>query len=311
MSAALSVEIPAGVDTHEVKCGNKKLTLTNLQKIFWPELGKTKRELLLYYAAVADAIIPHLANRALIMGRYPKGIGGEFSYIKRAPEYRPPWLATCPIQDRSGKTIEFPMVQDLASLLWLVNLGCIDIKPWYGKCNDTERPDFLHFDLDPVAPAGFREVRFAALLVKSFLDKLRITSYPKTSGLRGIHVYVPIYRKHLQKEVWKTARRVAVQLGRQHPQELTAEHRISRRLPGRVLVDYNQNASGRTLVCAYSLRANRLATVSTPVSWDEVEAGLSVPDFTITTVPERLARTGDLFKPLIQERRRCTLEAFG
>ncbi len=303
------IEIPYGKETFEVKCGRHKITLTNLNKIFWPQLGKTKRDLLLYYANVASVLLPHLSGRAMVMKRYPNGIDGKFFFMKRTPTYRPEWLPTCSIAHRSGSIIDFPIVQDLACLLWIVNLGCVDLNPWYATCDDSDRPDYLHFDLDPVPPADFKEVRQVALLVRDFLRSKNVESYAKTTGSRGIHVYVPIQRKPLQKEVWRVAKSVAVYLAQTHSELITSEYRISLRPPGRVLVDYNQNAWGRTLASVYSVRPKPEATVSAPVTWEEIESGISMCDLTMDTVPKRIARAGDLFKPLLRQRARFALEA--
>ena len=303
------IHIPPGVDTCDIKCASKKVTLTNLRKIFWPRLHKTKRDLLLYYAAISRAILPHLKDRALFMKRYPNGIEGKFFFIKRTPPYHPHWLKTCPIAHASGSVIDLPMAQDVAALLWIVNLGCIDLNPWYARCDEVERPDFLHFDLDPVAPADFAQVRRVALLLKAYLDERNVASFPKTTGSRGIHIYVPIHRSPHQKDVWIVAKKIAFTLARQFPDIITAEYRITLRPPGRVLVDYNQNASGRTLASVYSVRPQPEATVSAPVTWQEVEAGISMSDFTIDTVPARVEQLGDLFKPVLRKRGRCHLEA--
>lgn len=291
-----------------MKCGGKKVSLTNLQKVFWPELGKTKRDLLLYYDAVAPVLLPHLQERAMVMKRYPNGIEGKFFFMKRTPEYKPEWLETCSIEHGSGSVIDFPIVQDMASLLWIVNLGCIDLNPWYARCDDVNRPDFLHFDLDPVAPAGFAEVRRVALLVRAYLKERRVSSYPKTTGSRGIHIYVAIERGPLQKEVWRVAKAIAIELAKQHPAEITSEYRIAQRPAGRVLVDYNQNAWGRTLASVYSVRPKPEAAVSAPVSWEEVEAGIDAATLNMDTVPERVREHGDLFKAVLQKRGRCRLE---
>ena len=181
----MPVEIPANVDSCEVKCGTKKVSLTNLQKVFWPALGKTKRDLLLYYVAISRALGPHLRDRAMVMKRYPNGISGEFFFMKRTPSYRPEWLEMCTIPHRSGNIIDFPIVQDVASLLWIVNLGCIDLNPWYSRCDDVDRPDYLNFDLDPVSGSSFGLVRKVALAVRDRLEELGMTSYAKTSGSRG------------------------------------------------------------------------------------------------------------------------------
>lgn len=305
----MAVEIPADAESCDIKYGTKKITLTNLKKVFWPSLGKTKRDLLLYYASVAPALLPHLKDRAIVMKRYPNGIEGKFFFMKRTPLYRPDWLETCSIAHQSGNIIDFPLAQDLASLLWIVNLGCIDLNPWYARCDDVNRPDFLHFDLDPVTPAGFAQVCQAALLVKQYLDRRKVESYAKTTGSRGIHIYVPIQRKPLQKEVWHIAKRIAVELAREHPNSITSEYRVAHRPAGRVLVDYNQNAWGRTLASVYSVRPRPEASVSAPVTWQEVESGISISDLTMDNMPARVAQCGDLFKPVLKQRSRCPLEA--
>ena len=306
----MRIEIPTDVESCEVKCGKEKVSLTNLQKMFWPELGKTKRDLLLYYAAVAPALLPHIKDRAMVMKRYPNGIDGKFFFMKRTPANRPEWLKTCSIAHRSGNLIDFPMAQDLAALLWIVNLGCIDLNPWYARCDDVDRPDFLHFDLDPVPPADFAHVRRVALLVKSYLDERKVDSYAKTTGSRGIHIYIPIERKPLQKEVWKVAKRIAIELAKQHPDSITSEYRVAQRPARRVLVDYNQNAWGRTLASVYSIRPKPEASVSAPVTWAEVEQGISISEFSMDNMPQRIESVGDLFEPVLRQRSRCSLEAF-
>ena len=304
----MPLSIPTDADSYEVKCGSKLVPLTNLRKVFWPESGKTKRDLLQYYADIADALVPHLRDRAMVMKRYPHGIDGKFFFMKRTPEYKPDWLETCSIEHASGNVIDFPMAQDTAALLWIVNLGCIDLNPWYSTCDDVQRPDVLHFDLDPVPPAGFTEVRETALAVKQYLDSFHMSSYPKSTGSRGIHIYVPIERGPLQKEVWTVAKRIAGELARQQPQLITAEYRVAKRPAGRVLVDYNQNAWGRTLASVYSVRPKPLATVSAPLTWEEVGHGIALEDLTMDTVPKRVAELGDLFRPMVLKRGRCKLE---
>jgi bifunctional non-homologous end joining protein LigD len=305
----MAIEIPPDVDHCDVKCGRKKVTLTNLHKVFWPELGKTKRDLLLYYDAISPVLVPHLRDRAMVMKRYPNGIEGEFFFMKRTPAHHPEWLRTCSIEHRSGNVIHFPIADDAASLLWIVNLGCIDLNPWYARCDDVNRPDFVHFDLDPVPPAAFPEVLRAALLVKAFLDARGVASYPKTTGSRGMHIYVPIQREPLQKAVWHVAKRIAGELAKMYPEQITSEYRIAHRPAGRVLVDYNQNAWGRTLASVYSVRPKPEGTVSAPVTWEEIESGILMSDFTMDTMPERVANLGDLFKPVL--RPACRLEALG
>jgi bifunctional non-homologous end joining protein LigD len=300
--------IPTDVDTVEMRAGSRAVHLTNLRKPFWPELGITKGDLLQYYVDVSPVLLPHLRDRAMVMKRYPNGAAGDFFFMKRAPSPRPAWIETCAIEHESGKVIDFPMIQDLPALLWVVNLGCIDLNQWYARCDDTDRPDYLHFDLDPVKGATFAQVREAALILKATLDSLKMPSYPKTTGSRGIHVYVPIVRGPTQKDVWTIAKAISVSLAGAHPRLLTAEYRVARRPSERVLVDYNQNAWGRTLASVYSARPHPSAAVSTPVEWTEIERGLKIEDFRIDTVPARVAKLGDLFAPLLARQRRFELQ---
>ena len=302
--------VPDAPDEASVEVGGRRLTLTSLSKPFWPNLGLTKRDLLRYYADVAPVLLPHLRDRAMVMKRYPDGAFGEFFFMKRTPSPHPRWLKTCAIRHASGSVIRFPVVDDLASLLWIVNLGCIDLNPWYARCDDVDRPDVLHFDLDPVPGAGFDRVREVALLVREALDRLGMPNHPKTTGSRGIHVYVPIRRGPRQKAVWGFAKAFARELEARAPDRVTAEYRKDRRPRGRVLVDYNQNAWGRTLASVYSVRPTPRASVSTPVTWREIERGLAIEDFRIDTVPARIRRRGDLWEPVSAAKGRFRLEKF-
>jgi len=302
------IEIPRVAGNVELELDRRKVRLTHLDKLFWPSRGLTKHDLLQYYADVAPFLLPHIIDRAMVMKRYPDGATGEAFFMKRAPTPRPEWVETCAIAHASGNVIEFPMVQDLASLLWLVNLGCIDLHPWYARCDDVDRPDYLHFDLDPVPGARFDDVRATALILRDMLQRLGMSPLAKTTGSRGIHVYVPIVRGPKQKSVWGVAKQIALALARQQPQLITAEYRVARRPHGRVLVDYNQNAWGRTLASVYSLRPTLNATVSTPVTWSEIEQGAATEDYRIDNVPGRLQEVGDLWAPLLAKRERFNLE---
>ena len=303
-----AVEIPREAAQCDLPVGGRRVRLTNLRKIFWKDAKITKGDLLRYYAAIAPALLPHLRDRAMVMKRYPHGADGKFFFMKRAPEHRPDWIETCAIEHASGSVIDFPMVQDLASLLWVVNLGCIDLNPWYARCDDTDRPDYLHFDLDPVPGAGFDQVRETALVVRDTLQALGMPVLAKTTGSKGIHLYVPIVRGPTQKEVWSFAKSLAQVLEAEHPKLITAEYRIAKRPKGRVLVDYNQNAWGRTLASIYSPRPKPGATVSVPVTWEEIERGVRIEDFHIGNVPERVRTLGDLWAPLLAKKGRVRLE---
>jgi bifunctional non-homologous end joining protein LigD len=305
-----AINIPRDAPQAELTVEGRTVKLTNLGKPFWPELGITKGDLLRYYAEVAPVLLPHLKDRAMVMKRYPNGAHGEFFFQKRAPVPRPEWIDICSIEHSSSSVIDFPIVRDLPSLLWVVNLGCIDLNQWYARCDDVDRPDYLHFDLDPVEGAGFDRVRQAALLVHEALDALQIPNLAKTTGSRGIHVYVPIVRGPTQKQVWTFAKEFAQSMAQLHPKLITAEYRIAKRPKGHVLVDYNQNAWGRTLASVYSVRPKPQAPVSTPVTWKEIADGIKIEEFRLDNVPARVRKVGDLWKPLLQQRGRLKLEKF-
>ena len=301
--------VPADVTDAVVEAAGREVRLTNLRKPFWPDLGITKGDLIQYYADVAGVLLPHISNRPMVMKRYPNGASGEFFFMKRAPAPRPSWIRTCQIDHGSKGIIDFPVIDDLPSLLWVINLGCIDLNQWYAQCDDVDRPDYLHFDLDP-GDARFEDVRAASLIVREALESLGMKPLVKTSGSKGLHVYVPIVRGPEQKVVWTFAKALAVELASRHPKLMTSEYRVANRPKGRVLVDYNQNAWGRTLASIYSVRPTPQATVSTPLTWDEVKTGVSIADFRLDNVRARFAKIGDLWKPLLQQRGRTNLQRY-
>ena len=302
--------IPRDQENVHLAVDGREVRLTNLPKIFRPGLGLTKGDLLQYYADVAAVLLPHIRDRAMVMKRYPHGAAGDFFFMKRAPSPRPPWIEICRIDHGSKGIIDFPMIQDRAALMWVINLGCIDLNQWYATCDDVDRPDYLHFDLDPGAGAEFDRVIATAQIVHEALETLKIPSLVKTTGSRGLHVYVPIVRGPQQKQVWTFAKALAHELAIRHPALITAEYRRENRPSGRVLVDYNQNRWGSTLASIYSVRPTPLATVSTPVTWAEVADGVRTEDHTIKNVPGRVRAKGDLWKPLLMSRGRTNLEAF-
>jgi bifunctional non-homologous end joining protein LigD len=299
--------IPPDQDNVVLTVEQKEVRLTNLRKVFWPELQLTKGDLLQYYADVAAVLLPHIKNRAMVMKRYPHGAAGDFFFMKRAPAPRPSWIEICSIDHGSKGVIDFPMIQDRAALLWVINLGCIDLNQWYATCDDVDRPDYLHFDLDPGPGATFEQVRESGMVVKQALDTLAMPSVVKTTGSRGLHVYVPIVRGPDQKQVWTFAKALAYELARRNPALITAEYSKAKRPKGRVLVDYNQNRWGSTLASIYSVRPRPTATVSTPVGWREVERGVTIEEFTVRNVPKRIEKVGDLWKPLLSQRGRFNL----
>jgi bifunctional non-homologous end joining protein LigD len=298
------------VNDLDLSFGGEPFRLTNLRKLFWTDPRITKRDLLQYYLDVSNALLPHLADRAMVMKRYPNGAAGDFFFMKRAPSPRPAFIQICSIDHGSKGVIDFPMVQDVPSLLWVVNLGCIDLNQWYARCDDVDRPDYVHFDLDPVPGAGFEELTRAALLVRDGLDALQMPSLVKTTGSRGLHVYVPIVRGPSQKQVWTFAKDFAHTLAQLHGKLLTTEYKVALRPRGRVLVDYNQNSWGRTLASIYSARPRPRAPVSMPIAWDELEAGITIEDFRIDNAPARIAERGDLWAPLLEPEKRVPLERY-
>ena len=292
-----------------VAADGRDVQLTNLDKPFWPELGITKGDLIQYYADVAPLLLPHIRQRAMVMKRYPHGAAGEFFFMKRAPSPRPDWIRICRIDHDSGNVIDFPMIDDLPSLLWVINLGCIDLNQWYATCDDVDRPDYLHFDLDP-GSASWPQVLESARIMNDALTTLKMPAYAKTTGSKGIHVYVPIVRGPTQKDVWTFAKALAQELAGRHPALMTSVYKVASRPKGRVLVDYNQNAWGRTLASVYSVRPHPRACVSTPITWKEVDKGVQIEDFRLDNVRTRFKKVGDLFKPLLKRTGRVDLGTF-
>ncbi len=277
--------------------GRRVLRLSNLDKPFWPEEGITKGDLVGYYRDVAPVLVPHLRDRPFTMKRYPDGWQGKHFFQKQAPSHMPDWIerAAFPASTREGerKVIDYALVNDELALLWMANMGCIDLHTWAARKDRPERPDWVMFDLDPSEGAGFAEVVEVALLVRQTLELLELESFPKTSGSRGIHVLVPVARRHSHAEAREFAGIVAGALARAHPGLVTTEW-VKEKRRG-VLVDANQNGPGKTNASVYSVRPRAGAPVSTPLRWDEVAPGLDPAAFTMEVVLERVARRGDVF----------------
>jgi bifunctional non-homologous end joining protein LigD len=303
-------KIPTDRDNVIVGIGGREVRLTNLRKPFWPALGITKGGLLQFYLDVAPYLLPHITDRAMVMRRYPDGADGPSFFMKEAPKPRPPWIRICAIAHGEGKVVNFPVIDDIPSLLWCINLGCIDLNQWYSRCDDVDRPDYLHFDLDPSDGADFALVRNAGLIVRDALTTLGMKPYVKTSGSKGLHVYVPIVRGPLQDDVLNFTHALARELASRNPKVLTVEYRRSTRPRGRVLVDYRQNAWGQTLASIYSVRPRPRATVSVPLTWDELEGGAEIEDFRVDNARQRLDEIGDLWKPILSKRGRTNLARF-
>jgi len=266
------------------------VTVTNPDKVYFPETGYTKLDLVRYYLSVADGVLRGVGGRPMALKRYVNGVGREAFYQKRAPENRPPWIETAQLRYPSGRTAAEIVVRDLAQLAWVVNLGCVDLHPHPVRADDLEHPDELRVDLDPIPGVGWPQVREVALVVREVLADHGLVGWPKTSGSRGFHVYCRIARRWTFREVHRAAMALAREVEDRAPEIATSRWWKEERLG--VFVDYNQNARDRTTSSAYSVRPTLDARVSTPLTWDEV------PDcepeaFTLDTVPPRLAAIGD------------------
>lgn len=266
------------------------LQLTNLDKIYWPEKNYSKADLIYYYYQVSPYLLPHLADRLLVMQRFPDGIYGEAFYQKECPPYAPSWIKTQAVQSPSSKRkiINYIICNNLPTLLWLVNQGCIEMHPWLSKCFTLDYPEALVFDLDPNQDASFADVLDVALLIYQVLSALGLKSFPKTSGATGLHIYVPLVPCYTYKQVREFAEKIALLVVEACPKLATIERaKIKRR--SKVYIDYLQNVKGKTIASVFSVRPVPEATVSMPVTWNEIkDRSFSPRDFTIKNVPELL-----------------------
>jgi bifunctional non-homologous end joining protein LigD len=277
------------------RAGERELRLSNLDKVFWPREGYTKADLLTYYLNVSPVILPHLEDRPLTLKRMPNGIEGGFFYEKNAPVHTPPWMPVMPVPSE-GKIIRYLGVRDVAELLWVVNLGCIEFHPLHARGDDQAHPTYAFFDLDPFAPAGWEEVRHVASLIKVVLDRLSLHSYPKTSGATGMQIMVPLDGRHDYSEVRRFVGGVADLVHAADPESTTMQWEVSRRA-GKVFLDVNMNREGANIASAYSVRPEAGATVSAPFSWEELDA-IEPARFTMATILERIEAVGDPFLPV-------------
>ena len=281
------------------RAGDREVKLTNLGKVYWPEEGYTKGDLLTYYFNVSPTMLPHLEDRPLTLKRMPHGVGGDFFYEKNAPSHRPDWMPTIPVPSDGGtKTINFLTVCDPVHMLWVVNLGAIEFHPLHGRGPDQKHPTYAFFDLDPMHGAGWEEVRHVARLVKVVLDRLGIDSFPKTSGATGMQIMVPLDGTLDYDHVRGFVGTVSDLVHAADPDTTTIEWEVSKR-SDKVFLDVNMNREGANIAAVYSARPEPGATVSTPFAWDEldeVEPGM----FSIETIFDRIARVGDPFLPVAQ-----------
>ncbi|CAN5692321.1 ATP-dependent DNA ligase [soil metagenome] len=273
--------------------------VSNLDKPYWGPEGYTKGDLLAYWYNAAPWVLPYLRDRPLTLKRMPEGADGPFFYAKQAPPGTPEWMVTAPVTGRrSGKTTEYLLATNRASLVFTANLGCIELHPWHSRVDDIGRPDYAFFDLDPMGAATFADVRDVALLVRTALQGLGLDGYPRTSGATGMQVYVPLDRRHSAGQVREWVGRVCRLINRADPQRTTMEWVVQRR-GAQVFLDHNMNTEGKNIAATYSPRPERAAPVSTPLTWEEVAAGVEPADFTIATIFGRLTEVGDLFAPVL------------
>jgi bifunctional non-homologous end joining protein LigD len=288
----------------EVEVDGRRLELANLDKVFYPRAGFTKGHVIDYYLRIAPAVLPHLRGRPLTLKRYPDGVEGQFFYEKRCPRYRPAWVKTEKVwSDGNDEFIDFCVVEDVATLAWAANLADLELHTSLSLAGEIERPTMMVFDLDPGAPAGIVECCDVALLVRGILDRLGLRSFPKTSGSKGLQVYVPL-NVPVGYDATKTfSHAVARLLEAEHPDRILS--RMAKALrAGKVFVDWSQNDVHKTTVCVYSLRARERPTVSTPLRWAEVEAAARRRDgaklaFEAAQVLARFEKHGDLFEPVL------------
>jgi bifunctional non-homologous end joining protein LigD len=282
--------VPSGVD--------RPITFSNVDKVFFPAAEITKGDLIQYYASIAPVLLPHLAGRPISMSRYPDGIEGPSFYEKRAPGHQPDWMRTTPVvSDSQGGVIDFLLADSPEALMWFANMGCIEIHPFHSQVQDLEKPSYAIFDFDPADGSTWHQVCSAAKLLQIALGQLGLVGYPKLSGSRGLHVYIPLEPVHDFGRVRKFVGEVGQYLAAANPDDITMEWDKPKR-KGKVFVDHNRNAFGQTVASVYSVRPRPGAPVSAPLTWDEVGTAAN-GDITILDIWDRLQRFGDVFAPVV------------
>jgi len=285
----------------EVDVQGHRLSLSNLDKVLYPAVGFTKGQVIDYYTRIAPAVLPHLRDRPLTLKRYPNGVEGGHFYEKQAPSHRPEWVRAEPIELRS-KTIHFVVCDDLPTLVWLANLADLELHPSLSLVEDINRPTVMAFDLDPGPGTGLPECCEVAFLLRDALDQLGLECFAKTSGSKGIQVYVPLNNEEVDYDhgTKRLSHALARHLEAQHPQLIVSQQKKELRR-GKVLIDWSQNDEHKTTVGVYSLRARERPTVSTPLAWEELEQPEALV-FEAADVLERVEREGDLFAPVAELR---------
>ena len=287
----------------ELAVGRRRVRVTHPDRVLFPGDGVTKGDLAEYYAAIGDAIVPHLRERPFTLKRYPYGIRGQPYFAKQAPKGKPPWVPTRRFRTwpREGESrlVDFTLVNEPAALVWMVQMNCIDMNAWYSRVDKPDRPDFVLFDLDPPdSRDGFVEAIRVAHLIREALEGLDLRSYVKTSGADGIHVLLPIARRATFKQTYEFAELLSRQLEAEHPGLVTTEW-LKKKRRG-VLVDHRQNGHGKTIASVYSVRPKPGAPVSTPLRWEELTERVRPRDFGRREVLDRIAKHGDLFEPVLR-----------
>ena len=292
-----------------IEVQGKQLRLSNLEKVLYPAAGFTKQQVIDYYVRIAPAMLPHLAGRALTRKRYPNGVDGEFFYEKNAPQYRPDWVKTAPIwSEGNRRTVHYILANDLPTLVWLANLAALELHPSLALAKDITCPTMMVFDLDPGPPASIVQCCQVGLWLREIFDHFGLQSFPKTSGSKGLQIYVPLNTTTNYDSTKTFAHALAQWLEQEHPEMVVSDMKKQIRT-GKVFVDWSQNDEHKTTVAVYSLRARERPTVSTPVSWQEVERTLKKKDanllvFEARQTVSRVEKLDDLFAPVLELKQR-------
>jgi bifunctional non-homologous end joining protein LigD len=292
----------------EIRAGRRNVALSNPDKVFYPETGFTKADVVRYYQDVAPVLLPHVKNRLVTLKRYPNGVEGDFFYEKQCPKHRPEWVGTAPMRRKDGKKIDYCLLNDRAALAWAANLANLELHTSLARADRLDRPRSLVFDLDPGEGTDVLDCAQVALWIRAFFADLGLESFVKTSGSKGIQMFVPVSAAATFDDTRAWAHAVALRLAAEHPDAIVTKQSKAERV-GKVLIDWSQNDDHKTTVSVYSLRARPRPTVSTPVTWDELEAALSAGDagalvFEFDEVLARIEEHGDLFEPVLKLRQK-------
>lgn len=279
-----------------LRINNHEVPVSNLDKLFWPEDKITKGEVMEYYIRMWPWLAPHLYGRPLSLVRYPEGIHGNFFYQKNIVT-PPPWVETVPIES-SDRTIQYAMANNLETVIWSVNLGCIEVHPWLSRFRSLDRPTYVIFDLDPMPPADFKDALAIAQAIRTLTQQLSLATFPKVSGATGIHIYLPIKQIYSYQQTSTFVKRLGEIIIQAFPDKATNERKVDLR-SGKVYIDHLQNLQGKTIASVYSIRPFPGAPVSMACRWDELD-GLSPESFNIKNAPLRMAEQGDFFLELLR-----------